>query len=186
MGICGNCLNFHSTGIRAGFFIWLFRLPGVGDRKRWSSCADFETYNVGMRLGSRRGQILALLAMALAGVCFGIWLFRDGFIELGCLWIALFVWSAQQFAVWLIAPFRAPSDVTPPLTSGGQRLLLSVICVLGAGVCAVGVYLWHMWPEEWQAGLVFILFGLLVLAPVTVKEIQSRRRAQAGPMIVSE
>jgi hypothetical protein len=39
--------------------------------------------------------------------------------------------------------------------------------------------LWRLWPEEWQAGLVFVLFGLLVLAPVTLKEIQSRRKAQA-------
>jgi len=37
--------------------------------------------------------------------------------------------------------------------------------------------LWRLWPEQWQAGLVFVLFGLLVLAPVTIKEIQSRRKA---------
>jgi hypothetical protein len=36
-----------------------------------------------------------------------------------------------------------------------------------------------LWPEQWLAGLVFVLFGLLVLAPVTVKEIQSRRKALA-------
>ena len=35
--------------------------------------------------------------------------------------------------------------------------------------------------EEWQAGLVFVLFGLLVLAPVTIKEIQSRRKALGTP-----
>jgi len=52
-------------------------------------------------------------------------------------------------------------------------------CVLGAAVCAVGVYQWRLWPEEWQAGLVFILFGLLVLAPVTIREIQFRRKALA-------
>jgi multisubunit Na+/H+ antiporter MnhG subunit len=51
--------------------------------------------------------------------------------------------------------------------------------MLGAAVCALGVYLWRLWPEEWQAGLVFILFGLLVLAPVTIKEIQFRRKALA-------
>jgi hypothetical protein len=130
---------------------------------------------------SRRLQILVLVAMALVGVCFGIWLFRDGFIALGCLWIAVFVWRAQQFTVWLVAPFKAPSDFAPPLTSRGQRLLLSVICLLGAAVCAVGVYLWRWWPEQWQAGLVFVLFGLLVLAPVTIKEIQSRRKALLQP-----
>jgi len=80
-----------------------------------------------------------------------------------------------------MATFKAPSDITPPLTLRWQRLLLSVICLLGAAVCAVGVYLWRLWPEQWQAGLVFILFGLLVLAPVTIKEIQSRRKAPLQP-----
>jgi hypothetical protein len=37
------------------------------------------------------------------------------------------------------------------------------------------IYLWRLW----QAGLVFVLFGSLVLAPVTIKEIQSRRKALA-------
>ena len=125
-------------------------------------------------VGSRRWQILGLIAMALVGVCFGIWLLRTGFVTLGCLWIAVFVWRAQ-FAVWFMVPLRAPSDVTPPLTSRGQQLLLSLVCLLGAAVCAVGVYLWRMWPEQWQAGLVFVLFGSLVLAPVTIKQIQFRR-----------
>ena len=133
-------------------------------------------------VGSRRWQILGLIGMALVGVCFGIWLLRMGFVALGCLWIAVFVWRAQQFAVWFMAPLKAPSDVTPALISRGQRLLLSVICVLGAAVCAVGVYLWRMWPEQWQAGLVFALFGSLILAPVTIKEIQTRRKALAQTM----
>jgi hypothetical protein len=132
-----------------------------------------------MRFGSRRWQILALMTMALVGVGFGIWLLRQGFVSLGCIWIGVFLWRGQQFAVWFIAPVKAPSDVTPPLTATWQRLLPSVICLLGAAVCAVGVYLWHLWPEEWQAGLVFVLFGLLVLAPVTIKEIQFRRKALA-------
>jgi hypothetical protein len=126
-------------------------------------------------VSSRRWQILALITMALVGVGFGIWLLRAGFITLGCVWIGVFLWRGQQFAVWLIAPVKAPSDVTLPLTSIWQRLLLSVICLLGAAICAVGVYLWRLWPEQWQAGLVFVLFGLLVLAPVTIKEIQFRR-----------
>ena len=74
---------------------------------------------------------------------------------------------------------QGPVDVTPPLTSTWQRLLLSIICLLGAAICAIGVYLWRLWPEEWQAGLVFVLFGLIVLAPVTIKEIQFRRKALA-------
>jgi hypothetical protein len=128
---------------------------------------------------SRQSQILALIAMAFVGVGFGIWLLRAGFITLGCVFIGAFLWRGQRFTVWFIAPRKAPSDVTPPLTSRSQRLLLSIVCLLGAAVCAVGVYLWRLWPEQWQAGLVFVLFGLIVLAPVTVKEIQSRRKALA-------
>jgi membrane protein YdbS with pleckstrin-like domain len=128
--------------------------------------------------GSRRWQILALIAMALVGVFFGIWLFRAGFTILGCVYVGVFLWRGQQFAVWFITAGRAPSDVTLPLNPWWQRLLLSIVCLLGAAVCAVGVYLWRLWPEEWQAGLVFVLFGLIVLAPVTIKEIQFRRKAR--------
>lgn len=127
--------------------------------------------------GRRSLAIFGLLLMALVGLSFGIWLLRAGYAALGCVWVGVFLWRAQQFGVWLIAPCMAPSGITPSFTSRWQRLLLSMICILGAAVCAVGVYLWRLWPEEWQAGLVFILFGLLVLAPVTIKEIQSRRRA---------
>jgi len=98
-------------------------------------------------VGSRRWQILALIAMAVIGVCFGVWLFRVGFVALGCLWIAVFVWRAQQLVVWFVVPRKSPPDTTPPLTSRWQRLLLSVICLLDAAVCAIGVYLWHIWPE---------------------------------------
>jgi hypothetical protein len=120
-----------------------------------------------------------LITLALVGIGFGIWLFRLGFITLGCVYVGVFLWRGQQFSVWFIAPAKAPPDVTPPLTSIGQRLLLSIVCLLGSAVCAVGVYLWHLWPEEWQAGFVFVLFGLLVLAPVTIKQIQSRRKVLA-------
>jgi hypothetical protein len=114
--------------------------------------------------------------MALVGAGFGIWLLHVGYVALGCAWAGLFLWQGQQFVVWFIAPAKAPSDFTPPLTSRGQRILLSIVCLLGAAVCAIGIYLWWWWPEQWQAGLVFVLFGLLVLAPVTIKEIQSRRK----------
>jgi hypothetical protein len=126
---------------------------------------------------NRRWQILGLFVMALVGVGFGIWLLRKGFVTLGSVWVGVFLWRGQQFAVWLVASAKAPSDATPPLTSRWQRLLLSIVCLLAAAVCAAGVYLWSWWPEQWQAGLVFILFGLLVLGPVTIKEIQSRREA---------
>ncbi len=125
-------------------------------------------------MDSRRWQVLALITMAVGGVGFGIWLFRTGFTTLGCYWIGLFLWSGRQFTVWLIAPARAPKDALPTLASRGRRLLLSIICLLAAAVCAVGVYLWHWWPEQWQAGFCFVLFGLPVLAPVTITEIRSR------------
>lgn len=130
---------------------------------------------------SRQRQTLGLIVMAVVGVGFGIWLLRRDFLALGCLWVGVFLWSGQQFMVWFIAPAKAPLDDTPRLTSIWQRLLLSIICLLGAAVCAVGIYLWRLWPEQWQAGLVFVLFGLLVLAPLTVKEIRSRRRPLAQP-----
>lgn len=131
-------------------------------------------------VGNRRWQILALIAMALVGIFGGIWLLRAGFNTLGCVCICVFLWRGHQFAVWFIAPRLAPSDVSHPFTSWWQRLLLSIVCLLGAAVCAIGVYLWRLWPQEWQAGLVFILFGLIVLAPVTITEIRFRRKSLAN------
>src|SRR5262244_4262298 len=74
----------------------------------------------------------------------GIWLLRAGYTALGCVWVAVFLWRGQQFDVWLIAPNATPSGIAPPFTSRWQRLFLSAICVLGAAVCAVGVYLWRL------------------------------------------
>jgi len=130
-------------------------------------------------VGGRQQQVLGLIVMAVVGVGFGIWLLRAGFLVLGCLWVGVFLWRGQQFVVWFLAPVKAPSGVTSPSTSTWQRFLLSIVCLLGAAVCAVGIYLWRLWPEQWQAGLVFILFGLLVLVPVTITEIQSRRKSLA-------
>ncbi len=118
-------------------------------------------------------KILALIIMSVIGVGLGVWLFRAGFTLLGCVYMGLFLWRGQQFAVWLIAPKLAPPDATPAMNSSRQRILLSLICFLGSAVCALGVYLWHLWPEEWQAGLVFILFGFIVLTPVTIWQIQN-------------
>ena len=130
-------------------------------------------------LSNRRWQILGLIAMALVGTAFGVWLVRMDFATLGAFWMGVFLWRARQFTVWLIAPVKAPSDAAPPLTSKWQRFLLFTVCFLAAAICGVGVYLSKMWPEQWQAGLVFVLFGLLVLAPVTIEEIRSRRKALA-------
>lgn len=132
-------------------------------------------------IGNRQWQVLGLIVMVLIGVGLGVWLLSADYTTLGCLWVGVFLWRGQQFSVWLIAPSSTPSDTTPLLTSRWQRLPLSIVCILGAAVCAVGVYLWRLWPEEWQAGLVFVLFGLLVLAPVTITEIQSRRKALRTP-----
>jgi len=128
-------------------------------------------------LSSRRLKILGLITMAFVGVGFGIWLVRRQFVTLGSVWIGVFVWRAQQFAVWFLSPIKAPSDTTAPLTSKWQRLLLLIVGLLGATVCGAGVYLSLLWPEQWQAGFVFVLFGLIVLAPITMKEIQSRRKS---------
>jgi hypothetical protein len=123
----------------------------------------------------RRWKTLVLIAMSIIGIGLGFWLFREGFIILGCIWVAVFLWRGQQFVLWLIVPRLAPSDTTPPLGSRWQRFLLSIVCLLGAAVCAIGIYLWRLWPDQWQAGLVFVLFGLLVLVPVTIKEIRVLR-----------
>jgi hypothetical protein len=127
-------------------------------------------------ISDRRFKILALITLAFVGAGVGMWLLTRGFVGLGCLWIGVFIWRAQQFIVWFISPIKAPADDAPLVTRKWERLLLSIVCLLGAGVCAVGVYLCRLWPEQWQAGFVFVLFGLLVLAPVTVTEIRSRRK----------
>src|ERR1700754_595799 len=115
-------------------------------------------------VSSRRREGFALIVMALVLVGFGVWLIKMGYLGLGRLFIAVFGWRVQQFVVWFIAPSKAPEDHhSPPLTSRWQRVLLSIVCLLGAGVCAVGVYLCRLWPEQWQAGFVFVLFGLLVV-----------------------
>ncbi|HET9839249.1 MAG TPA: hypothetical protein VFR84_13520 [Candidatus Angelobacter sp.] len=132
-------------------------------------------------LGRRRWQILGLIIMSLIGVAFGIWLLRAGFPLLGGGFIGIFLWRGQQFVVWLVVPAKAPADVTPSLSSPSERILLSAVCLLAAAVCALGIYLCVLFPQEWQAGLVFVLFGLVVLLPVTIWEVQKRRRQVNSP-----
>jgi hypothetical protein len=122
-------------------------------------------------------QVWTLIGMSLVGITFGIWLCWADFPFIGSLWLGVFLWWARQLVVGLVAPRKIPSEVAPTLTSWWERLTIGVICLLGIVVCAVGIYLWRSWPEEWQAGLVFLLFGLLILTPVTLREIQLRRRA---------
>ena len=129
--------------------------------------------------GNRRWPILLLIVMSLVGIGLGIWLFRAGEILLGCIEIGLWLWMAQRFAIFLIVPGAVPSNVALPVRSLWQRILLAIVCLLGAAICAVGVYLWYWWPEEWHAGFVFVLFGFLVLAPVTVKEVRIRKKLRA-------
>ena len=110
--------------------------------------------------------------MSFVGVELGVWLFRKGEVILGSAFIALWLWNEHRFALWLTVP-RTPA-VTQPLGSFWERLSLTIACFLAAGICGVGAYFWRLWPEQWQAGFVFILFGLIVLIPVTIREIQLR------------
>lgn len=125
---------------------------------------------------SRRPLIIStLVGLSLIGVAFGVWLFRAGFTLGGCLYIGVWLWNAQRFALWLLTP-RAPAMLTSPQPFGtGQRILLAIVCLAAAGIAAWGIYWWYLSPEDWQAGLVFVLFGLLVLIPVTIREVQLRR-----------
>lgn len=117
-----------------------------------------------------------LILMCCVGVAFGIWLFRAHFILLGCLYVGVWLWNAQRFALWLMAPSDATvSEVLQPST-GAQRVILAIICLAAAGISAWGAYWWYVSPEDWQAGLVFILFGLLIFGPVTIREVQLRRK----------
>jgi uncharacterized integral membrane protein len=125
----------------------------------------------------QRWQVWTLIGMSLVGVTFGIWLCWADFPFIGSLWLGVFLWWARQLAVGLVASRKISTDIAPPLSSWLDRLLLWVICLLGMAVCAVGVYVWRLWPEEWPAGLVFLLFGVLILAPATIREIQLRRKA---------
>ena len=70
---------------------------------------------------------------------------------------------ASRYATWLCCDSLAHMTTQPFHNLG--RVLAHVFA------------LWWWWPEQWQAGLVFVLFGLLVLLPVTIKEIQSRRKS---------
>jgi len=60
-------------------------------------------------IGSRRWQVLALVAMALIGVAFGIWLLRASFITLGCFWVCEFLCGfGTCVASW--GAFHCPKD----------------------------------------------------------------------------
>jgi hypothetical protein len=116
-----------------------------------------------------------LIALSLVGIGFGIWLFWARFVLLGCLYMGVWLWNAQRFALWLLSP-RAPAVADVPQSFGRvQRTVLAIVCLIAAGISGWGGYWWYFSPEDWQAGLVFILFGVLIFAPVTVREIQLRR-----------
>ena len=118
---------------------------------------------------------MVLLGLAVVGFVFGLWLFKAGFVLLGCMYMALWLWNANRFAFWLMLPVdRSVSELPLAASTRAQRVVLAVICLAVACVSAVGVYIWYVSPVDWQAGLVFILFGMIVL-PVTVTEIRLRR-----------
>ena len=125
-------------------------------------------------MNKRITATLILVLMACIGIGLGMWLFRSGEVVLGSLSIALWTWNARLYAIWLIVPRRPIA--AKPFASLWQRVTLATVCFLAAGICGVGAYIWRLWPEEWQAGLVFILFGMIVLIPVTIREIQLRMK----------
>jgi hypothetical protein len=57
-----------------------------------------------------------------------------------------------------------------------RKILIGLACT----VSGIGVYLCYWWPEEWQAGLVFVLFGMIVIIPGTINEIRFRKTIKAG------
>jgi hypothetical protein len=124
-------------------------------------------------MAAKQKQIALLVAMSLIGFACGVWLFRAGLILLGCVYMALWLWNAHRFAILLSLPID-PSDraIGSPPMSRGQRVLLALLSLAAAAVSAIGVYIWYISPPDWQAGLVFILFGLIGLIPVTISELR--------------
>jgi hypothetical protein len=57
-----------------------------------------------------------------------------------------------------------------------RKILISLAC----GVSGIGAYLCYWWPQQWQAGFIFVLFGMIVIVPVTFQEIRFRRRVKAN------
>jgi hypothetical protein len=129
-----------------------------------------QTYN------KRLLVVSALIVLSLVGIAFGVWLFLARFVLLGFLYLGVWLWNAQRFALWLLTPESPATTETPQPFGRVQRAVLAIVCLVASGIIAWGVYWWYLSPEDWQAGLVFILFGLLVFAPVTVREIQLRRK----------
>lgn len=87
-------------------------------------------------IGRCRRQILTLTVMSLVGVLFGVWLFHAGFAILGCVYIGLFLWGGQKFAVWLIPPAMAPIAIW-------RRRIGVISTVLGVPLFAAASFLYE-------------------------------------------
>lgn len=124
---------------------------------------------------NRSWIILPLVLMSLVAIGLGVWLCFRGQALLGCFWIGAWLYAAQRYSIWLIAPGTAPRESRPAFVSMTQRLLFGSVTFGAAAVSAIGVYLCYWWPEEWQAGFVFVLLGLIVLLPVSVTEVRFRK-----------
>ena len=62
-------------------------------------------------MDGKRLQISGLVLMAILAVGLGIWLLRAGYTALGCVWVGVFLWRAQQFSFWLIVRKRHPLTI---------------------------------------------------------------------------
>ena len=83
-----------------------------------------------------RRQTLTLTVLSLVGVLFGIWLFRTGFAILGCVYIGVFLWCGQKFAVWLIPSAMAPISIW-------RRRIGTVSTVLGFPLFAAACFVYE-------------------------------------------
>jgi hypothetical protein len=84
----------------------------------------------------RRRQILMLTLISLVGVLFGIWLFLAGFALHGCVYIGVFLWCGQKFAVWLIPPAIVPIAIW-------RRRIGAISTMLGVPLFAAACFLYE-------------------------------------------
>jgi hypothetical protein len=66
----------------------------------------------------------------------------------------------------------------PAMKKSTESAIRKTLIGLACGVSGIGAYLCYWWPRQWQAGFVFVLFGMIVIIPVTVQEIRFRKRSE--------
>src|SRR5581483_9376217 len=87
--------------------------------------------------------VACLILLSLVGVGFGVWLFRAHFVLLGCLYIGVWLWNAQRFALWLVTPTQSTTP-TPNALGGIQPVILAIVCLAAAGISSWGAYWWYL------------------------------------------